>query len=151
MSAESMSLQLAPLRQQLDEALSRNVDLPAVRRRRPLIEALLSDLDGALEQEDSGAVVCLVGSTGAGKSTLINALAGHPIARSGISRPTTTRPTVYVPDDADLSRLPMLSDDASGGVELVRSSSTPRMSTRWRMCTGSGSRRWWRARMCWWW
>ncbi|MFT4976356.1 MAG: energy-coupling factor transporter ATP-binding protein EcfA2 [Myxococcota bacterium] len=120
MSAESMSLQLAPLRQQLDEALSRHVDLPAVRRRRPLIEALLSDLDGALEQEDSGAVVCLVGSTGAGKSTLINALAGHPIARSGISRPTTTRPTVYVPDDADLSRLPMLSDDASGGVELVR-------------------------------
>ncbi|NKX55381.1 dynamin family protein [Arthrobacter mobilis] len=32
------------------------------------------------------------GSTGAGKSTLVNALAGHPVTRAGAIRPTTRQP-----------------------------------------------------------
>lgn len=120
MTSLPLSIQLAPLLQQLDADLALLADLPAVRRRRPEIDALREDLGGALEQEDSGAVVCLVGSTGAGKSTLINALAGRPIARAGDSRPTTTIPTIYIPDDADPSRLAALSGEAPGGVDVVR-------------------------------
>ena len=34
------------------------------------------------------------GSTGAGKSTLVNALVGHPVTRSGAIRPTTRQPVL---------------------------------------------------------
>ncbi|GAB4099623.1 dynamin family protein [Sinomonas halotolerans] len=41
------------------------------------------------------------GSTGAGKSTLVNALVGHPVTRAGAVRPTTRQPLlVHHPDDA---------------------------------------------------
>ncbi|MBO9554815.1 dynamin family protein [Cellulomonas sp.] len=44
-------------------------------------------------------VVALAGPTGAGKSSLVNALAGTAVARPGILRPTTGRPlAVLVPD-----------------------------------------------------
>jgi hypothetical protein len=42
-------------------------------------------------------LVCvLLGSTGAGKSSLLNGLAGHPVSPSGVVRPTTTRPVVLL-------------------------------------------------------
>ncbi|MET3718508.1 energy-coupling factor transporter ATP-binding protein EcfA2 [Arthrobacter sp. UYEF21] len=41
------------------------------------------------------------GSTGAGKSTLVNALMGHPVSRSGAIRPTTRQPILlHHPADA---------------------------------------------------
>ena len=41
------------------------------------------------------------GSTGAGKSTLVNALAGHPVTRPGAIRPTTRQPILlHHPADA---------------------------------------------------
>ncbi len=41
------------------------------------------------------------GSTGAGKSTLVNALVGHPVTRSGAIRPTTRQPILlHHPADA---------------------------------------------------
>ena len=51
------------------------------------------------------AVITLVGATGAGKSTMLNALAGRPIAEEGVDRPTTRRPVIYAPRDADLRDL----------------------------------------------
>ncbi|MGL4462077.1 MAG: GTPase [Planctomycetia bacterium] len=39
--------------------------------------------------------VMLVGGTGVGKSTLLNALAGERVAKAGLVRPTTQHPTVY--------------------------------------------------------
>ena len=41
-------------------------------------------------------VVALAGSTGSGKSSLFNAIARAPLARPGITRPTTARPIAVV-------------------------------------------------------
>ncbi|MEJ2541765.1 MAG: ABC transporter [Gemmatimonadota bacterium] len=47
------------------------------------------------------------GSTGSGKSTLVNSLVGRPVSRSGVLRPTTRSPVLAChPDDA-----PWFSDD----------------------------------------
>ena len=40
-------------------------------------------------------VVAVVGSTGAGKSTLVNSVAGAPVTRAGVLRPTTNEPVVW--------------------------------------------------------
>ncbi|MFN8532777.1 MAG: GTPase [Dehalococcoidia bacterium] len=49
--------------------------------------------------------VLLLGATGVGKSQLINALAGSPIAEAGHRRPTTRYPLVYAHQSIDLGRL----------------------------------------------
>lgn len=46
-------------------------------------------------------LVVIMGSTGAGKSSLLNALAGGPVSPSGVLRPTTRQPVAVVhPEDA---------------------------------------------------
>jgi GTP-binding protein EngB required for normal cell division len=45
---------------------------------------------GRLRHGSAHTVVALVGSTGSGKSSLLNALVGQQIARSGVTRPTTS-------------------------------------------------------------
>ncbi len=100
-----LALRLAGLRAALDEDLARVERLAAVRRRRAEIELLLADLDRQLERVRDAAVITLVGATGAGKSTLLNALVGAEVAQEGERRPTTSRPVIYAPADADLARL----------------------------------------------
>src|SRR5262245_41093790 len=51
--------------------------------------------------------VVLAGGTGAGKSALINALAGAAIAETSLLRPTTTRPCIYHHRDVPPSSLPV--------------------------------------------
>ena len=51
-------------------------------------------------------VVALFGGTGVGKSSLLNRLAGEPIARAGIQRPTSREVTVYVHESVELATLP---------------------------------------------
>jgi energy-coupling factor transporter ATP-binding protein EcfA2 len=46
-------------------------------------------------------VVALAGGTGSGKSSLLNALAGHDVVATGVVRPTTDRPTAWLPRDAE--------------------------------------------------
>ncbi|HEX7203336.1 MAG TPA: dynamin family protein, partial [Arthrobacter sp.] len=41
---------------------------------------------------DAPLLAVVGGSTGAGKSTLVNALVGHPVTRAGAIRPTTRQP-----------------------------------------------------------
>ena len=52
-------------------------------------------------------VLALVGGTGVGKSSLLNALAGTPVSRASVRRPTTDRAVAWVPHDgrADLGGL----------------------------------------------
>ena len=52
-----------------------------------------------LKQEAGPAVVVLGGSTGAGKSTLVNSVAGREISEAGVIRPTTRQPVLAVATD----------------------------------------------------
>lgn len=51
-------------------------------------------------------VVGLFGGTGAGKSSLLNRLAGADIARTGVVRPTSMEITAYLHEDKKLTALP---------------------------------------------
>jgi energy-coupling factor transporter ATP-binding protein EcfA2 len=59
-----------------------------------------------LEAEPSMLTVVLLGGTGVGKSTILNALAGSRIASSGIQRPTTQYSTVYHHESIHVEALP---------------------------------------------
>lgn len=50
-------------------------------------------------------VVALAGSTGSGKSSLLNALAGAEVARPGLLRPTTSQPVAACADGSDPTSL----------------------------------------------
>jgi hypothetical protein len=55
------------------------------------------------------AFVCaLAGGTGAGKSSLLNALAGREVSRPGPTRPVTAEPVAWVPADAAAELGPLL-------------------------------------------
>ena len=51
-------------------------------------------------------VVAFFGGTGVGKSSLLNRLAGAPIARVGVERPTSHEVTLYLHESVELAALP---------------------------------------------
>lgn len=51
-------------------------------------------------------VVALFGGTGVGKSSLLNRIAGEPIARVGVERPTSREVTLYLHASIELADLP---------------------------------------------
>jgi hypothetical protein len=51
-------------------------------------------------------VVAFFGGTGVGKSSLLNRLAGEPIARTGVERPTSREVTIYLHESVALAELP---------------------------------------------
>ncbi|WP_062208594.1 GTPase domain-containing protein [Demequina oxidasica] len=64
-----------------------------------LVAKMLDQLDHHLiprvREEASPAIVVVAGSTGAGKSTVVNALLGEQLTASGVLRPTTMVPHVF--------------------------------------------------------
>lgn len=52
-------------------------------------------------------IVAFIGGTGVGKSTLLNRLAGKPIAKSGVARPTSKEITLFHHQDVKLPILPL--------------------------------------------
>lgn len=118
------------------------LDIPQTHTAKAHREALLHQLDDyvlpRLSSLDAPLLAVIGGSTGAGKSTLVNSIVDAEVSRSGILRPTTTTPVlVHHPEDrrwfADDRILPGLSrvtgagsgDHGAASVRLVASGSLP--------------------------
>jgi hypothetical protein len=106
--------------------------------RRDLLQQLDDYVLPRLRSIDAPLLAVVGGSTGAGKSTLVNSIVGAQVSRSGVLRPTTTSPVlVHHPEDrrwfADQRILPSLArvtggpgeESAPGTVRLVDSHSLP--------------------------
>ncbi|WP_307717840.1 dynamin family protein [Streptomyces sp. V4I23] len=78
--------------------------LPGAPRARQTRVELLAQLDDylvpRLKDPDAPLLAVIGGSTGAGKSTLVNSLAGRKVSEAGVLRPTTRTPVLVChPDD----------------------------------------------------
>jgi GTPase SAR1 family protein len=108
---------------------------PARKARAEMIDQLEDYVLPRLIQIDAPLLTVVGGSTGAGKSTLVNSLVGERVTETGVLRPTTRSPVlVHNPQDADwfdkarilpdLERTTRASADP-GALQLVASKAIP--------------------------
>ncbi|MEO9326164.1 dynamin family protein [Nocardioides sp. C4-1] len=129
---------LVRLRQALVDA-ELPLDLPGTTELREQRSAVVDQLEDyvipRLMTLEAPLLAVVGGSTGAGKSTLVNSLVGERVTTSGVLRPTTRSPVlVHHPDDAhwfgqdrllpDLVRVAHTTDDPDS-LQLVASSAIP--------------------------
>ena len=115
------------------------LELPEAAEARRVRDELVAQIDdyllARLRRLDAPLLMVVGGSTGAGKSTLVNSLVGAEVSAAGVLRPTTRAP-VLVCNPADLPWfsddrvLPELSRTSGGeagarGLELVQTAALP--------------------------
>jgi predicted GTPase len=129
---------LVQLRGALQEARL-PLDVPGVEERRTALQQMVDQLEDYVIPRQMSLEAPLLavvgGSTGSGKSTLVNSLVGRRVTASGLLRPTTRSPVlVHHPDDAewfgqdrllpDLKRVDHPTDDPDS-LQLVASDTVP--------------------------
>jgi len=97
----TLSASLAALHDAVDAAAALDLDTSRARR-------VLEDARQRLGFEGSAYVLALVGGTGVGKSSLLNALAGGVVSAAGARRPTTDSPVAWVAESAREETAPLL-------------------------------------------
>ncbi|MBX7255890.1 MAG: 50S ribosome-binding GTPase [Candidatus Hydrogenedentes bacterium] len=97
-----MSDSLGGILARLEEIAAYDGPWKPLRDEAPLLRARLQELRERETRLDDLLVVALVGGSGVGKSTLLNALAGDQLAATSEFRPCTSVPTVYHPPGAVL-------------------------------------------------
>ncbi|WP_310964258.1 dynamin family protein [Nocardioides terrisoli] len=109
MSGSDPATQMLTTLVRLHEALQGTrlpLELPEVEQVRTLRSEIVSQLEDyvlpRLVQIDAPLLTVVGGSTGAGKSTLVNSIVGEVVTEAGVLRPTTRSPVlVHHPTDAD--------------------------------------------------
>ncbi len=115
------------------------LDIPGVEESRAVRAEMIDQLEDyvlpRLVEIDAPLLTVVGGSTGAGKSTLVNSLVGERVSETGVLRPTTRSPVlVHHPDDVrwfdkqrilpELERTTRATADP-GGLQLVASTAIP--------------------------
>ena len=97
--AQSLIEALVELRDALRSARL-TIAVPEVEEAAALRRELVGQIDDyllpRLRQLDAPLLAVVGGSTGAGKSTLVNSLVGRAVSEAGVLRPTTTAPVLVV-------------------------------------------------------
>ena len=110
---------LDDLTQRTMQWADRTTQWQPLRRAKSVVRQVLPRVEALRVRLEAPLVVATFGGTGTGKSSLVNALVGRPVARAGQQRPTTTRPTLIVGPEVDLSELTLPLDE----VDRVEASS----------------------------
>jgi energy-coupling factor transporter ATP-binding protein EcfA2 len=115
------------------------LDVPGIEDARHGRQELLDQIDDyllpRLERMDAPLLMVVGGSTGAGKSTLVNSLVGAPVSPAGVLRPTTRAPVLvchpgdvaWFEDERILPGMPRTTGGPAGpgGLELVPTPALP--------------------------
>src|SRR6478735_3949504 len=138
LSAAALSDGLVLLGERL-RAVTLGLEVPGASQARRDRDELVAQIDDylvpRLTNMDAPLLIVVGGSTGAGKSTLVNSLVGAPVSPAGVLRPTTRAPVLVChPDDLrwfeDDRILPAMSRTTGrpagpGGLELAPATGVP--------------------------